>query len=355
MSLRRYHIMSFNQRASSPPDAFIKYYHSEAKYAPVKACIENNAVSALTNMGGVSGKTVALLCNDVKFMNLLCTILVDGEHSPPSPIGTMAEALEEDMTCPNLEEALNSEGHVKTVEEPPATRIVSPNTAPTLSKRKANVNEDSMHLPPASVFLGGDLFLANIHDPNRLTVKKKARQDDTGITAPVTRPQNISLHKKKAIPSTSTSPFKNDPVDETFLDTLHDVNLDTGRINPAHMIMRNHVLEVRRSVSGRVFFQCKYCKHLPHHLRSNQSTISPQSIDKLYRAYVRFSMYHITHCEYIPDWIKEYRPKSSKIANSMGGKENWQKNAKKRGLRDDVQGKSIIYRPEDTHEVEVEN
>lgn len=127
----------------------------------------------------------------------------------------------------------------------------------------------------------------------------------------------------------SSSPFKNDPVDKSFvLRTLH--------VNPVCMIVREHVLEVRCSMSGKVFVQCKYCAHLLVHERAIQSTVSPQSISKLYCANVRF--------EYIPQWITGCSPKKSRVDNSGGVKTYWEESAMAMGLRDDVERKCIYSR-----------
>jgi len=51
-------------------------------------------------------------------------------------------------------------------------------------------------------------------------------------------------------------PTINDPEDTSFEKTLHSDD-DKGKINSAHVHIRREVLEVKRSMSGRVYFQCK--------------------------------------------------------------------------------------------------
>ena len=58
-------------------------------------------------------------------------------------------------------------------------------------------------------------------------------------------------------------PTVNDPEDSSFEKTLHSDD-DTGKINSAHIHIRREVLEVRRSMSGRVYFQCKLCISCVH-------------------------------------------------------------------------------------------
>jgi len=53
-------------------------------------------------------------------------------------------------------------------------------------------------------------------------------------------------------------PTINDPEDTSFEKTLHSDD-DKGKINSAHVHIRREVLEVKRSISGRVYFQCKLC------------------------------------------------------------------------------------------------
>ena len=63
-------------------------------------------------------------------------------------------------------------------------------------------------------------------------------------------------------------PTTNDPEDISFEKTLHSDD-DTGKINSAHIHIRREVLEVKRTMSGRVYFQCKlhvimcsYCMYI---------------------------------------------------------------------------------------------
>jgi hypothetical protein len=240
---------------------------------------------------------------------------------------------------------------VRTVS-PDNNLVGSSATHSTMKKRKADEDEPAQYAP--SLFLDGDSFAKfDKHCPilhlgvpplgERRAAKKT--KTTTASTAASTAPLDTktpSVHHLLDVPT--SSPFKNDPVDESFgLKTLHDPVLDDGQINPVHMIVREHVLDVRRSMSGKIFFQCKYCAHLPVHERANQSTVSPQSISKLYRANVRFHMSHVRHCEYIPEWIKSCSPKKSRIGNSGGVKTSWEDSAMAMGLHDDVERKCIVY------------
>ena len=102
----------------------------------------------------------------------------------------------------------------------------------------------------------------------------------------------------------------------------------------------NDVLEVCRTDSGEVFFQCKYCKHLPLQERAKLSTILPQSIGLLHRANVRFLMIHVPNCG---ARFKAQLPKQANLANFSGGKQYWEESARERGLHDDLDRKCIIY------------
>jgi len=79
----------------------------------------------------------------------------------------------------------------------------------------------------------------------------------------VTRPaKKIRRHEVDCSSSRSTTakpcvfPTVNDPEDTSFEKTLH-FDDDTGKINSAHVHIRREVLEVKRSMLGRVYFQCK--------------------------------------------------------------------------------------------------
>mmetsp|Transcript_20439 Transcript_20439/g.43837 ORF Transcript_20439/g.43837 Transcript_20439/m.43837 type:complete len:295 (-) Transcript_20439:295-1179(-) len=193
----------------------------------------------------------------------------------------------------------------------------------------------------------------------RLLIRDRASSEDyRSVSLPPTpeQPAEKKAHttpeqpaKKKArtskpgAGSSCSLPTADDPIDESFHIKLYSPR-DEGRINPAHIVIRRDVLEVRRTVSGRVLFQCACCKHLPRAKRARLSTLAPQSVDNLYRAMVRFMMNHVSACEEIPRDIKELSPKASRVVNNeRGTKKYWVKSALKKGLRDGPDGKSIIY------------
>ena len=354
------------------------------------------AMTALNDMGRVPNASVVKLCHDDRFMNLVCGILNTTDtlsHAPCSltPHSTttgeptimtarseqqkdisdaMIDSLIDSYDAPILggeytvgatmiatkfglandneivETPLVSYTTVRTVS--PDNNMVGSSTHSTMKKRKADEDEPTHYAP--SLYLDGDSLAKfdNKHCPTLhlsvppldvTLVVKKAKTTTVGTPS-----SSAALETKTADVPTSSSPFKNDPVDESFvLKTIHDPIMDDGRINPVHMIVREHVLDVRRSMSGKVFFQCKYCAHLPVDERAHQSTVSPQSISTLYRANVRFHMSHVRNCEYIPEWIKMCSPKKSRIGNSGGVKTSWEESAMAMGLSDDVERKCIVH------------
>lgn len=134
-------------------------------------------------------------------------------------------------------------------------------------------------------------------------------------------------------------PTRDDPEDELFLASLHSKK-DKGHINDAHIEIRRHVLEVHRTISGRVYFQCGCCAHINRKERTRCSTIAPQSVDSLYRGFVRFMMIHVPACEHIPEEFKKMNPKK-KI--TKGSKQYWVECANAMGFRDGNDGEGIVY------------
>ena len=175
--------------------------------------------------------------------------------------------------------------------------------------------------------LGQCSFISSPSTPKR-PLKKKAR--------------STKIKSKKQLTRSSSLPTADDPIDPTFLLRLYS-SRDEGRVNPAHVIVRRDILEVRRTMSGRVLFQCGCCAHVPRAKRAKLSTLSPQCVDNLYRAMVRFMMNHVRACEHVPQEIKELSPKASRVVDMSGTKKYWVKSAKKMGLRDGADGKSIVY------------
>ena len=381
-----------HRRMSTPPPppsgAFVEYHRHLPKTSSLlesDATLALKAMTALNDMGRVPNASVVKLCHDDRFMNLLCGILNTADtlshapcslssltpHSTTTGAKTITTARSEQQQQDDVYDAMIDSlidsydapilgkeytigatmmwTTVRTVS--PDNNLVGSSTHSTMKKRKADEDEPAQYAP--SLFLDGDSFAKfDKHCPilhlgvpplgERLAAKKT--KTTTARTAASTAAFDTTTPSVHHVDVPTSSPFKNDPVDESFgLKTLHDPVLDDGQINPVHMIVREHVLDVRRSMSGKIFFQCKYCAHLPVHERANQSTVSPQSISKLYRANVRFHMSHVRHCEYIPEWIKSCSPKKSRIGNSGGVKTSWVDSAMVMGLVDDAERKCIVY------------
>ena len=212
--------------------------------------------------------------------------------------------------------------------------------------------------------------LVTVVSPERPS--KVARQSSPSFSI-----SSLSSNSFTAAASTSTSsssssvaracllPTADDPMDETFVMSLDSIR-DNGRINPVHIIVRRHVFEVRRTVNtGRVFFQCACCKHRPRCERAKLSTLAPQGVRSVYRAFVRFMMQHVSECTDIPMEIKNLDAKSKKVPNYGGGggggggaarnsrmrtavggsgiKDYWEMSARRMGLMDGSDGKSIVF------------
>ena len=378
-----------HRRMATPPPppsgAFVEYHRHLPKTSSLLESDATRALKAMTalyDMGRVPNASVVKLCHDDRFMNLVCGILNTADtlshapcslssltpHSTTTGAKTITTARSEQQQQDDVYDAMIDSlidsydapilgkeytigatmmwTTVRTVS--PDNNLVGSSTHSTMKKRKADEDEPTQYA--LSLFLDGDSFAKfdNKHCPilhlsvpplDVHLVVKKAKTTTAGTPS-----SSAALDTKTVDVPTSSSPFKNDPVDKSFvLKTIHDPIIDDGRINPVHMIVREHVLDVRRSMSGKVFFQCKYCAHLPVDERAYQSTVSPQSISTLYRANVRFHMSHVRNCEYIPEWIKMCSPKKSRIGNSGGVKTSWEESAMAMGLSDDVERKCIVH------------
>lgn len=92
--------------------------------------------------------------------------------------------------------------------------------------------------------------------------------------------RTLSLLEKSKVEAAAlelaVSVDEGDPMDEAFMMTLHS-NEDEGKIAKAHMIIRRDVLEVRRTVSGKIFFQCRCCSLTDR--PGSLSTIAPRSLE----------------------------------------------------------------------------
>ena len=132
-------------------------------------------------------------------------------------------------------------------------------------------------------------------------------------------------------------PTASDPIDASFLMSLHSAR----KINPVHEAVRRDVLEVRRTMSGKIFFQCGCCKHLPHNERAKLSRFAPRNVGTIYRSFTRFMMEHVSVCEHIPKNIKRMKAKRSSL-RLRGVKDHWTKSAFENGLMNT--GRNIVYR-----------
>ena len=147
-------------------------------------------------------------------------------------------------------------------------------------------------------------------------------------------------------------PSKDDPMDETFLTTLHSA-ADAGLVNALHDIVRRDVFEVRRTMSGKIFFQCGCCKHVPRRERAKLSIVAPQNVATIYRSFVRFMMNHVKFCKHLPSSVRRLQchgtaqdMRCKSIDSRRGGiKEYWVTSAKRLGYVDDESGKAILYCP----------
>ena len=146
----------------------------------------------------------------------------------------------------------------------------------------------------------------------------------------------------------SSLPTSLDPADESFAAILH-AEADTARINPVHVAVRRDVLAIRRTKSGKVFFQCRCSRHLPLSQRAKLSVVSPQCVGNLYRSFVRFMMVHASSCEHLPAHVcalvKGGGKKRGFSKARSGIKEYWASSALGMGLADGEDGMSIEYRP----------
>mmetsp|Transcript_16362 Transcript_16362/g.35356 ORF Transcript_16362/g.35356 Transcript_16362/m.35356 type:complete len:272 (+) Transcript_16362:39-854(+) len=176
-----------------------------------------------------------------------------------------------------------------------------------------------------------------------------ALEDFRMVTPPLTpepeRPAKKARNARRSASKTRSSsslPTADDPIDESFRMKLYSKR-DIGRINPAHVVIRRDVLEVRRYVSGKILFQCACCKHLPSGERAKLSTLATQSVENIYRAIGRFIKHHVPACEHISQEIKLLSPKTTKVGTQRETKQYWVKSAMRLGLVDGEDGKSIVF------------
>ena len=148
--------------------------------------------------------------------------------------------------------------------------------------------------------------------------------------------QGQRLHWSAGIPSAR------DPMDPYFLATLHS-GRDVGRIDPVHVEVRRSVLEVRRTASNRVFFQCRHCAHLHEPERAVSSIVDLVSVDGIYRDVVWFTRYHLRACEHIPRRVREMNAEAPWLAADI--RAYWAESAMELGLRDDEERRCVVVDP----------
>jgi len=194
--------------------------------------------------------------------------------------------------------------------------------------------EDYRMVTPLSRMHIPELLSQEPQEQQRPAKKPRASHPSKGDSSPPSR--------NKPSRSSCTLPTADDPIDESFLAKLYTPG-EEGKINPSHAIVRRDVLEIRRTRSGRVFFQCGCCKDRPRSERAKQSTLAPQNIGGLYRAMVRFMMYHVPACVHISGEIRELSPKATKTVQAKGTKKYWVESAMELGLRDAEDGGGIVF------------
>jgi len=212
--------------------------------------------------------------------------------------------------------------------------------APHYARDRAGDLRDVATLPPACPRAPdrpvGDLLLGATVTPPPTPPLRTA--DDRGSSRPARAPLRKARQGR-----TSSLPTSSDPMDESFSMSLYAPG-EEGIVNPTHIAIRKDVLRVRATESGRVYFQCACCESLPRDERARYSTIAPQSLKNLYQGFVRFMMYHVAACERIPDEIRALAsPSAAKDVRVGGIKKFWPASAYEKGLRDDEDGRGIVY------------
>ena len=177
------------------------------------------------------------------------------------------------------------------------------------------------------------------------SVVEKNLAGDPRIVTPQPSPERPTKRARLASSSKSSAsdrvPTEKDPRDESFCKTLYS-SKDEHLLNPGHILLRKKLVEVRRTRSGKVFFQCVGCQHLPRGDRVKQSTIAPRSVEGLYRGIVRFMMKHTYECRFISQTDKDIC-KAGKGVKKDATKAYWTESAKAAGLKDGEEGQGIIY------------
>ena len=137
-------------------------------------------------------------------------------------------------------------------------------------------------------------------------------------------------------------PTRNDPRDESFRATFYS-DKDDKYLNRGHILLRKKLAELRRTRSGRIYFQCIGCQHLPRKERITCSTKAPRSIKSLYRHVVSFMMNHVYACPFISQADKDICKAAKQSRMKTSTKEYWRTSAKAIGLRDGEEGRGIVF------------
>ena len=120
------------------------------------------------------------------------------------------------------------------------------------------------------------------HDLNTITpMLTSSFTELIEVARPAKRIRRHKVDRNSSRRSSTTAkpcvfPTINDPEDTSFEKTLHSDN-DTGKINSAHVHIRREVLEVKRTMSGRVYFQCKLyimCAYLMYIQYNDMCTVT---------------------------------------------------------------------------------
>ena len=98
------------------------------------------------------------------------------------------------------------------------------------------------------------------HNRNIITPTPTSSPTELEVARPAKKIRRHEVDQSSRRRSTTAKPCVfptiNDPEDTSFEKTLHSDD-DRGKINSAHIHIRREVLEVKRSMSGRIYFQCK--------------------------------------------------------------------------------------------------
>jgi len=191
--------------------------------------------------------------------------------------------------------------------------------------------------------------------PSKTPSKKVSSKDTSKVVSstlasfkeltpePPTKKEEKQTPKKRKV----YTKREEDPLDESFTLSLHSPE-DKTEVNPLHNAIRRDVWEVRRTMSGKIYFQCGCCKHLPRNKREQLAIVAPQNVETIYRAFIRFMGKHIKKCKHLPKHVAKLLGEDQKRKDGgiwRGTKAYWAESASRRGLVDSEDGKSILFCP----------